>query len=95
MKAGPTRPRIELGLRSEQIAAAADTLVYAFILEIMIFPGEGPLCLTASGNYVLLGSQNLTPLIIGHPGILYILILKLVFLAHNIHILRGTHGPLL
>jgi hypothetical protein len=81
-------------MRTKQVSSATNALIDALILEIVVLAGERSLGFPAPGNHVLLRGENLTPLIIVHTGILYILILKLMFLVHYTHFLHGTHGPL-
>src|SRR3990172_6465009 len=61
----PAGARVELGLRAEQLAAAADAAVDAFVLAIVIVPAEGALGALLAGHVVLHGRELGTPLGIG------------------------------
>ena len=62
-EAGPTRARIELGLRAEQRRTTADAVVHPRGLVVPVSPGERPLGAAAAGHLELLRRQGLLPLL--------------------------------
>src|SRR5271165_2612111 len=65
VKAWPSASRVELGLGVEQLVAAADTEINALVMEIPVLAGECALGAFFARDLVLLGSQQLSPFLVG------------------------------
>src|SRR5690348_8456833 len=64
-EAGPAGAGVELGVRGEELGAAADTSVHPVGLLVPVGAGEGALGPGVAGHLVLLGRQLLAPLLLG------------------------------
>lgn len=68
---GPAAARIELGIRDEQFITAGDTLVYTFILRVVILAGEGSLCALLTRDPILLRRESGSPLLFSFGNFLF------------------------
>src|SRR5581483_2954048 len=71
VKARPAGAAIELGVRAEQLQAAADADVFALLVIVPVLAGESALGAVVSCDFVLLGRQLLAPLFIGLDYFVY------------------------
>jgi hypothetical protein len=61
----PSRPGVELGLRSKELAAAASAVIPALALIVMVFIVEGELGPFQSQNPELVHGKHLLPFLFG------------------------------
>src|SRR5690242_18040073 len=64
VEAGPPGARVELGVRAEQLGAAAGAPVEAVPVVVDVLSGERHLCVRPAQDVVLLRGQLLTPLLV-------------------------------